>query len=254
MTEPAAPPPAHVKPFVREELATKSLHFNMGELQSRMQILAPDTLDLAYTRTMMGFLLFNAQPRHIVMIGLGGGSMAKFCHRHLSDTQLQVVEINPHVVALREVFRVPPDGPRFQVVLADGAEFVQIADSPCDVLLVDGFDGGGQPPALCTQRFYDDCERMLQPGGILVVNLHLGHPDHGVMVDRIGRSFDGAVLVVDDGELSNSVVFAFKGKAFPMGRAGILRRPKQLPNAAASQLAAAFALITAALQDQTDAE
>lgn len=40
-----------------------------------------------------------------------------------------------------------------------------------DVLLVDGFDIDGQPPGLCSQRFYDDCYQALTASGVLVVNL-----------------------------------------------------------------------------------
>ena len=35
------------------------------------------------------------------MIGLGGGSLVRFCHRHLPHSRMTVVEINPAVVALR---------------------------------------------------------------------------------------------------------------------------------------------------------
>ena len=73
----------HVKPFVYETLTTKALHFSISEIQSRMQVHKPLALDLDYTRTMMGFLLFNDRPDTIGMVGLGGGSLAKFCRNFL---------------------------------------------------------------------------------------------------------------------------------------------------------------------------
>jgi spermidine synthase len=48
----------YIEPFVREDGASKSLHFTLGELQSRMLVNQPSRLDVDYTRTMMGFLLF----------------------------------------------------------------------------------------------------------------------------------------------------------------------------------------------------
>jgi spermidine synthase len=240
----------HVKPFVYESLSSKALHFSMSETQSRMQLQDPYVLDLEYTRTMMGFLLFNPQPDSIAMIGLGGGSLAKFCYRHLPESRIQVVEINPHVIALRDTFHVPPDGDRFSVVRGDGAQFIRERATRCDVLLVDGFDSHGLPARLCSQRFYDGCYETLQPGGIMVANLHCGHPHHEIYLDRIRRSFDGSVLVVDDGELSNIIVFACKGDALDKHRIGAVRRPKNLEASAADQLLAAFALISSALKDQ----
>jgi spermidine synthase len=82
-----------------------------------------------------------------------------------------------------------------------------------DVLLVDGFDQDGQPPALCSQRFYDDCFAALPDGGVLVVNLHYDHPDYPVLVERITRSFSGNALEVLSEEESNSIVFASSGPA-----------------------------------------
>jgi spermidine synthase len=69
---------------------------------------------------MMAFLLFNPRPRRILILGLGGGSLAKFCYRHLPSATITAVEIDPHVMALREEFRVPADDERFRVLQGDG--------------------------------------------------------------------------------------------------------------------------------------
>ncbi|MHB1249777.1 MAG: spermine/spermidine synthase domain-containing protein [Polaromonas sp.] len=203
----------YIRPFVRDEGAAKSLHFTLGELQSRMLTSQPWQLALDYTRTMMGFLLFNPAPRHIGMIGLGGGSLAKFCYRQLPASRMTVLEINPYVIALRREFQVPDDGARFQVVAADAALYLQTETPALDVLLVDGFDHEGQSAALCTQRFYDDCLAALTANGVLVVNLHYNHPDYPLWLDRIGRSFNGNAVEALCREKSNGIVFASKGRA-----------------------------------------
>ncbi|HEX5683142.1 MAG TPA: fused MFS/spermidine synthase [Ideonella sp.] len=241
----------HARPFVYESLTSKALHFSISAIQSRMKLRDPYALDLEYTRTMMGFLLFNPEPRQIVMIGLGGGSLAKFCYHHLPQASIQVAEINPHVIALRDEFHVPPDGERFRVIKTDGAQFVRHRVTRPDVLIVDGFDTEGQPPRLASQRFYDDCYEMLQPDGILVVNLHYGHRQRDAFVERIRRSFDGAVLLVDDGELSNSIVFACKGHALNLPK-GEDSSP-QLGQGATDQLAEAFQMIRRALKPRRPA-
>lgn len=198
-------------PFIVEEGGTRSLHFTHGELQSSMRLDRPDELQVDYTRTMMGFLLLNPRPREIAMIGLGGGSLVKFCHRHLPSTRIQVVENNPAVIALRREFRIPEDDERLSVLAGDGAIFVAEA-SALDVLLVDGFDMGGQPPQLCTQAFYDDCHRALATGGLLVVNLHADHPDHDIFTQRIARSFSGNAMQVLATDKANCIVFAGRGR------------------------------------------
>jgi len=202
---------AVVPPRVYEDGDSVTLQFQIGEIQSQMLTSEPNFLVLSYTRTMMAFLLFNKEPKRIAMIGLGGGSISKWCYHELPKTDLTVIEINQMVISLREQFYIPADDHRFRVICGDGADYVaDTTDSP-EVLLVDGFDVHGQPPQLCSQEFYDDCYRALSPDGLLVVNL-CGLGDQ-LLLDRIRRSFDDRVLVViprDDGE--NRIVFAVKGE------------------------------------------
>lgn len=241
-SDPAALDP----PVVLETLTTRTLQFAIGPIQSRMQLGQPDALDLDYTRTMMGFLLFDGAPKCIGMIGLGGGSLAKFCHRQLPGARLTVVEINPHVIALRDSFGVPPDGPRFEVICADGARFVRDTAQRFDVLLVDGFDADGLPSRLCSQTFYDNCLDVLAPGGLLVANLHADHAAYPQQVERIRRSFDGALFAADPGDGSNSIIFASKGDAVRRPLAAAPRRPTGLRHEAWPALRAAFAQLLSA--------
>lgn len=240
----------HVKPFIYETTSSKNLHFCISEVQSCMRISDPDALALEYTRTMMGFLLFRPDPRSVAMIGLGGGSLAKFCYRHLGRTRIQVAEINPHVIALRDEFHIPPDDARFIVFQADGAEFVHREPARFDALLVDGYLLEGLPAQLRSQAFYEGCYAALRPDGIMVVNLQYGDPENEEHLAHIRRSFHDEVLVVEDGEESHDIVFACKGDALASYRLGAIRKPAELDPFAASQLLAGFALIASALKDQ----
>ena len=223
-------------PFVREAHGTKSLHFTHGELQSQMCTGNPWRLEVDYTRTMMGFLLFNNNPAVISMIGLGGGSLAKFCYRYLGHTCITVAEINPHVVALRDTFQVPPDDERFRVVTCDGARWVHDLPPTTDVLMVDGFDARGQPAQLCSQVFYDSCVHALSPQGLLVVNLHRDHCDYELLLERINRSFDGVTLETLATEKSNGIIFAFKDATLLQRATNLKQSLQQLDPQARLQL------------------
>jgi spermidine synthase len=235
----------HVKPYVYEDLISKSLHFSIHEIQSRMQVLKPHSLDLRYTRTMMGFLMFNPHPESMAMLGLGGGSLAKFCHRYLPTSRMDVVEINPHVIALRDEFCIPPDGTNFKVIAADGAQFIRDVTSCYDVLLLDAFDDQGLPSGLSTPRFYQNCARALQPGGIMIANFPAALPELKRCINRIRRSFQDAVMVVGYEGLDNVVVFAFKlDDGQKLGsRIGVIGCPKGLDSEAWEQLMPAFSSI-----------
>jgi hypothetical protein len=147
-----ASPPRHARPFVSMTAKTKQLHFVADEVQSSMDLRDPSALNLEYTRAMMGFLLFDAAPAQVGMIGLGGGSLAKFCYRHLPDSMIRIAEINPYVIALRDEFEVPEDDERFSIVEADGADFVRNCPASFNVLLVDGYDARGLMALLEARR------------------------------------------------------------------------------------------------------
>lgn len=196
-------------PFIRLERGAKSLHFTLGEVQSRMRLDRPDALQIDYTRTMMGFLLLVPQPRHIAMIGLGGGSLVKFCHRHLPATRITVVENNPAVIALRGEFNIPDDDARLTVLADDGAAWLAHAPAgSIDVLLVDGFGARGQPAQLCSQAFYDDGHAALASGGVMVVNLHTDDTQHDDCLARITHRFGANAVVIPALEKSNCIVLA----------------------------------------------
>jgi spermidine synthase len=243
--------PRHAKPFVYLTSKTKALHFSISEIQSRMELSQPDALNLEYTRTMMGFLLFDAAPERVGMVGLGGGSLAKFCYRQLATAKISVAEINPYVIALRDEFSVPPDGERFSVIQADGADFVRAFPEQFNVLLIDGYDSKGLPRALSSQRFYVDCFRALAPNGIMAVNLHSDHSGYEQHIDRIKRSFDGAVLLVEDRREGNSIVFARKGQPLSALSVGPLRRPPFFDEGTWKSFQGPFARILSALKENT---
>ena len=175
-----------------------------------MSLDEPDALITAYTRKMMAFLLFNPAPKRITMVGLGGGSLAKFCHRNLQEAQITVVEIDPRVVALREEFRIPADDARFRVVCEDGAHYISQRTDPIDVLLVDAFDPIGVAPTLAASDFYVQAAQRLSPRGVMVMNFS-GVPNRYVThIERIGAAFGGSTLLVPVIADDNLLLFAFR--------------------------------------------
>ena len=163
------------KPFLVEDGKHRAMCFTIdGSVQSEMRIDDPDALVNEYTRKMMAFLLFCPEPRRILMIGLGGGSLVKFCSRRLRSTHVTVVEIDANVIALRDHFRIPPDGTDLRVIHGDGARYVagliDTAEFP-DVLLVDAYDRDGISRSIAAPEFIEHSRRILGDGGVFVMNL-----------------------------------------------------------------------------------
>lgn len=233
----------HVKPVVYETLTMKSMFFSLRDVQSQMDIQRPYELQFEYTKIMMGFLLHNPKPLRIAMIGLGGGSLAKFCYRHLAHSHITVIEINPHVIALRDDFALPVDNHRFDIVLANAADFLKKTEQKYDVLLADGFDVDGLPDELSTQDFYTDCYNVLNPGGVFVANLHGCNQFFDVYLDRIQSSFKGVLLTVKDPSASNRLVFSIKDAPHALHALAGVRRPQGFSELAWKEIAPSMARV-----------
>lgn len=216
------------KPYLKECDGILALHFDTLSIQSEMSIDLPDELVISYTRAMMSFLLFEPSPKRIAMIGLGGGSLAKYCYRYLPQAEITVVEIDPDVIALRNEFSIPADDARFKVLLGDGAEFVTGAARQFDVLIVDGYDTAGLPAQLSSQKFYDDCFASLADNGIMVVNLWGGYPHYDEYLARIHNSFSDRLVIVDAEDSVNKIVLAAKNAEFPPSLSTIRHHAKLL--------------------------
>lgn len=199
-----------------------TLEFVPGEVQSQMDLADPHRLVLAYARAMMCFVLFKPRPAHIVMVGLGGGSLAKFCHRYLPQSRITVLELSAEVIALRDQFAVPPDSERFRVIHADAARHMAQLAGSADVLLVDGFDASGLPPALGSARFYAHCRRALRPDGLLVANMFSYDPNYPAMARRLGQAFGEHVCRLRGVAGNNHILFALRPAAGAPTRASRL--------------------------------
>ncbi len=187
---------------------TTELRFAEGTGQSRMSRWFPDRLLIDYTRTMLAPLARLPAEARIGMVGLGGGSQAKFLHRHLACARIEAFEIDPGVLALRDVFQIPPDDDRLSVVAGDAALLLRERRGTYDLLLVDGYDARGIPAALSTQRFYEDARASLCPGGVLAANLY--DTDHAAHVEWLRRAFGpDRVRVLEEARQSNRVAFGF---------------------------------------------
>jgi spermidine synthase len=205
----------------------RTLHVGGEAIQSSMCLEDPYALALDYTRCMMAFLLFHPEPREALMIGLGGGSLAKFFYRHFKNTSIRVVELDSSVIAAaREHFALPPDGPRLKVEIGDGAE--ALTPECCDTLVVDAFEDELHVPRLASREFYDGAFLALNEPGALVVNLMDDDPKFDLTLQRLEQAFGGAVVVLPALYDPNILAFALKGGESAISWMELRARAEQL--------------------------
>ncbi len=221
-------PPRHPPALsVSEARGVRTLHVGGEAVQSAMRLDDPQALALDYTRCMMAFLLFHPQPRDLLMIGLGGGSLAKFVHRHLRKARARIVELDPRVVEVaRSLFHLPPDDARLAVEVGDGAE--ALAPDCADVLVIDGFEDESVPGALTSQAFFDATWGALGEPGVLVMNLMSDDPQLDRILRRMESTYGGAVLCLPALSDPNVIVFALKGAPARMAWRDLRERADRL--------------------------
>lgn len=205
---------SYPRPFVIDDGKSRFLYFNVRLMQSEMSLKAPHDLAIRYTQKMMAFLLFQPRPKRIVLIGLGGGSLIKFCHRRMPGTHLTAVELDPDVIAFRDAFLVPPDDARLQILQADGADYIANAEKGIDVLLVDAFDKTGFAPSLANREFFDNAYAKLSGNGVLVINLAGEKESYEGLIGEAMHVFDDQVIVISVPDDGNHVLYAFKERYF----------------------------------------
>lgn len=204
--------PALPEVSVAENGSIRSLHLGTTTIQSALNLNRPAELVLAYSRAMMGWLLFaETLPQHILHIGLGGGSFVRWIAAMLPESRQTAVEINPQVIRIaRSQFFLPPEDGRFEIIGADGAEYVKILRGSTDLILTDGFDGVQICDGLVSEDFFADCQTALSAQGIFVTNWWSGDKRYPLFVERLKKRFNRAVIQIPAESHGNVAVIALR--------------------------------------------
>ena len=216
--------------YFSDDGPVRHLHLDSIWIQGSMLLDAPQVLVHQYIQRMMAWLLFvepgSVTRRHAMQLGLGAGSLTKFCSKVLR-MRSTAVEINPKVLtACRGWFKLPQDNTRMQVILADAA--TEIRDpkwwGTVDALQVDLYDYDAAAPVLDSAAFYADCRHLLTPDGTLSVNLFGRSSSYARSVEKIAAAFGrDAIWPFKATREGNTVVLAQRQPYRP-ARAVLLQR------------------------------
>ena len=206
---------------ISESAGVRYLHLGTPWIQGAMRIEAPLAIELEYVRRMMAWTLFREPAAvagaHLVQLGLGAGTIARFCSRRMK-MRATVVELNGRVVdACRHWFRLPAESATFAVVTADAGHWV--ADpaqrGSADVLAVDLYDHEAASPVLDSAEFYRRCFDVLAVGGTMTVNLFGRDASFETSIRRIAAAFGADfVRTLQPTKEGNTVVLAMKQVTF----------------------------------------
>ena len=114
----------------------------------------------------------NPHIRNVLVIGAGDGGVARELGKYPALERIDVVEIDPRVVALSKTY-LPQTAcgfsdPRLTLHFEDGMRYVRHTKQTYDLIIVDSTDPSGPGEVLFTSEFYGSCYSALGENGILV--------------------------------------------------------------------------------------
>ena len=167
-------------------------------VETLMDLREPHVLQHGYARAAMAGFLYRPRAESCLLIGLGGGSMVRFVNHHFPDLRLDVVELDPAMVAVARDFFGTTDGARTRIFVADGREYLERSGARYDLILIDAHlhpgertDASGHPLTLQGEEFYRSIRQRLHPRGVVMFNILMG-PDAQRYVEGILRAFTAA--------------------------------------------------------------
>src|SRR5437879_5997040 len=177
-----------------------------GGRQSVVKPGDPDHLELPYARVALAGLALCEEPRRILVIGLGGGSLPMFLRAHYPAATIDVAEIDPEVldVAKRFFGFVEDEGIRAHV--ADGRQFIEkTPPGDYDIIFLDAFGAREVPRHLTTREFLRITRTPLRSNGVVVSNVWrpASNPLYDSMVRTHQEAFEELFILDVPGDVNN---------------------------------------------------
>lgn len=215
--------------IVTEENGLRTLRFEKGGArQSVVKLGDPDHLELPYARVAFAGLALCDEPRRVMIVGLGGGTLPTFLRKHYPHAAIDAVDIDPDVVHVAKQFFGFREDDRMRAYVGDGREFVERFRQPYDMIFLDAFSSDSVPPHLTTQEFLRAVRRAVKPNGVVVGNIwsRSSNPLYDSMVRTYQEVFD-QLYILDVPGAGNKILLAVP-RPLPLGRDELAQRARQV--------------------------
>lgn len=184
------------------------LTFNSVFEQSKIDRRYPYLPVHEYNRAMLLPAAF-CNPRHVTILGLGGGVMANAFHHLFPDCQVHAVELRQAVLDVAREYFGLPESDRLSVSIADARHALNnLPAASTDMILADLYNADRMSPAQAQRQFVESCSRVLTSGGWLVLNYHRTPDPEGPYFRQLRKHF--SVLLLFKSKTNNTVVYASK--------------------------------------------
>jgi spermidine synthase len=168
-----------------------------GPRQSVVKPGDPDSLGLPYVRVAFVGLALAAEPRRILVVGHGGGTLPMFLRKYYPEAVIDSVDIDPDVVAVSKKYFGFREDARLRAHVDDGRAFIENVREPYDVIFLDAYGNDSLPMHLTTREFLRAVRKAVRPDGVVVGNVWGRHANahYDAMVRTYQEVFDELVIL-----------------------------------------------------------
>jgi spermidine synthase len=140
-------------------------------IESLVDLRDPDAMPVLYNRIMPVALAYPKETKRILMIGLGAGSISTYLGRAMPNAQIDVVELDPGVIAAGKKYFGLRETDKVHFIESDGRVYLNRHKDTYDLILLDAFRELGVPFHMLTREFYELVNQHLAPGGAVATNV-----------------------------------------------------------------------------------
>ncbi|OUR78531.1 spermidine synthase [Colwellia psychrerythraea] len=162
--------------LVEDDGDLRCLKFNVKSTKSQQSCLyksQPKKLVFNYTKLLMSGLLLNPEPKRILIVGLGGGTMSNTLAQLFPSSHIDNIEIDEAVISVARRYFGFSENDLVKTYNQDGRIFIKRAllkKQTYDWIILDAFNGDYIPEHLLTKEFLQETKRLLSENGILTAN------------------------------------------------------------------------------------
>lgn len=109
---------------------------------------------------------------NVLMIGLGGGTIAYQLTKLYKNISIDIVEISRPMVDMSDSF-LPKKLKKVKIFVEDGAKYVKRKQSSYDIIILDAYDGDHIPDVFLDDEFLSDAYKCLKKDGVIAINYAL---------------------------------------------------------------------------------
>ena len=190
---------------------------------------------LEYTELAFCGLLYEPEPKKILVLGLGGGVIPREMHHYMPEIEIDVVEIDPEVPLIAKRFFGFHQDDKLRVHVADGRMFIkrQLGREPVpkyDIVILDAFNSDYIPFHLMTKEFLEEVKGVLGEDGVVIANVFYSNRLFDAEFETFLAVFGGCQVFL--GAYSDNAMLAAPGRMLSIkeasARAKMLQRKHNL--------------------------